>query len=298
MKTVNIILISIVSLASLVAAALFLIGYFKPKPGGILVDTSPPASVYINGNLVGTTPYQGFYKAGQITLKLVPNATNTTLTPYETQITLVSEIQTVVRREFGSSEDASSGDVISFETQAGTTAGMVVVSTPDNAQVSVDGVTQGFAPYETSTISPAQHQITVKAPGYADRVMSIKTLVGYRLTVFAKLAKGVSSDESSLSNPSPSPTPEPYVQIGNTPTGFLRVRTLPGAAGKEIGEAKPGSVYPYIDIDAATGWLEIQYEASSSAVPGGVTGWVSGQFAQKIPQPLISTPSATPALIP
>jgi len=301
MKAVKVILISLVSLASLAAAIFFLIGYFKPKPGGILVDSSPSASVYINGNLVGKTPYQGYYQAGQISLKMVPDASSGNLLPYETNITLVPEIQTVVSREFGATEDASSGDVISFENEGGSDASLIVISTPENAQVSVDGVPQGFAPYKTSSISPAQHQIAVKAPGYTDRVMTIKTVVGYRLTVFAQLAKGTSSVP-----PSPSPTPGPlqtYVQIENTPTGYLRVRTLPGTGGEEIAQVKPGSSYPYVDEDAATGWLEIQYEAPAPGLPGGITGWVSGQFAKKVSLPAgsttpVSTPSATPSALP
>lgn len=288
------ILLSLISLACLVAAAFFLIGYFKPKPGGILVTTSPVASVYINGVLMGSSPYQGYYKAGQIDLKLIPNVSDTSLIPYEINVKLVPEIQTVVGREFAKTEDQSSGDVIYFEKTGEADAGLVVTSTPENAQVSVDGVPRGFAPYKTSTISPAQHRITVEAPGYIDRNMTVKTLVGYRLTVFAQLAEGSTT-------PSPSPTPAPpqtLVQIENTPTGYLRVRSKPGTAGEEIAEVKPGSTYPYLNEDTATGWLEIQYEPVAPGLPDGIVGWVSNQFAKKTTNPLVSTSSATPSASP
>src|SRR5258708_23769456 len=98
--------------------------------------------MYINGNIVGKNPYTGTNTAGQINLKLVPNISDQNLVAYETKINLVAGIQTVVRREFGVSEDASSGDVISFDKTEGNLSGFVVISTPDNSEVLIDGVAQ------------------------------------------------------------------------------------------------------------------------------------------------------------
>jgi hypothetical protein len=288
MKVVKIVLVILISLACVAAAAFFLIGYFKPRPGGILVNSSPVASVYINGILVGSTPYQGYYQAGEIDLKLVPNTSDTSLIPYEIKIPLIPEIQTVVGREFGKSEDSSSGDVIYFEKTGGEEADLVVTSTPENSEVSVDGVPQGFAPYKTSTIAPAEHQITIKAPGYVNRNITVKTLIGYSLTLFAQLAEG------NL-QPSPSPSPAPpqiMVQIENTQTGYLKVRSQPGTAGEVIAQVKPGNMYPYLNDDTATGWLEIQYEPVAPGLPEGIVGWVSNQFAKKITV-YSSTPSGS-----
>ena len=275
MKTFKNLLIFILSLGFLLAAVLFLIGYFKPKPGGILVSTSPASSVYINGNLVGRTPFQGSYQAGQITIKLVPEAADPALLPYETKVMLASGIQTVVRREFGSSENTSSGDVISFERE-GKDAGLVVISTPDNAQVSIDGVPRGFAPYRTSAISPAEHQITVKAPGYTDRVMTLKTLKGFRLTVFAKLAQVGGSETPEAEEPV---REEVYVEILPTSTGFLRVRSEPGTAGREIDQIKPGDKYLFLEEDAAPG------------LPDGRSGWVSNEYATRSATPSFQIPA-------
>ena len=279
----------LVSLGALITAVFFLIGYLRPRPGGVFVDTSPASSVYINGTFMGKTPYKNSYQAGEIMLKLVPEATDQNLVAYETKITLVAGIQTVVRREFGSSEGESSGDVISFDKIGSQETGLIVVSTPENAQVSVDGIPQGFAPYKTSGISPAEHQITVRAPGYSDRVMTVKTLLGFRLSLFAKLAKTVEQVPAST----PLPVVETFVQILQTPTGFLRIRTAPGTAGEEIAQVKPGSTYLFLDEDVATGWVEIQYEAPSPGLPNGITGWISGQYAKKVTQTVEATPSAS-----
>jgi hypothetical protein len=281
MRVFKTLFVVLVSLSILVFATLFLVGYFRVKPGGILVDTSPMSSVYVNGVLVGKTPYVGTREAGQITLKLVPDNVGQELVPYETKITLVSGVQTVVRRAFAQTEEESSGDVISFEKEISGKASLIVISIPENAEVSIDGISQGFSPFKTSSILAAQHQITVRAPGYTDRTMICKTQVGYRLTVFAKLAKTSETNESGIA-PTPTPEPKTYVQILSTPTGFLRVRTQPGVAGEEIAEVKPGEKYLYLDEDVATGWFEIQYKDPAPGLPNGVTGWVSGQFAKKI----------------
>lgn len=289
MKVVKIVVISLVTLSALIAAIFFSLSYFKEKPGGVLIKTIPVSDVYINGSLVGKTPYTSAYKAGEITLKLVPTSSDKNLLAYETKIILVPGIQTVVTREFGESEDASSGDVISFDKIASQETGLIVISTPENAQISVDGLPQGFAPYKTSGISPAQHQITVKAPGYADRTMVLRIIEGFRLSLYAKLAKAAIPEPSS----SPAPIEKTYVQILSTPTGFLRVRSGPGTTGSEIAQVKPGDQYPFLDEDVATGWIKIQYEVPAAGLPNGVEGWVSGQYVKKITLTEEATKSAT-----
>lgn len=276
MKVLKVVIISILTAVILIGTVFFLIGYFKPKPGGILVSTNPTTSVYINGSLVGEAPYNGTFDPGEVTIKLVPKG-NEALMPFETKITLTSGIRTVVRREFGASEAESSGDIISFEKESGETLSLIVVSTPENAQVSVDGVPRGFAPYRTSQISPAEHQVTVKSPGYVDRVMTVKTIPGFRLTVFAKLAKAeeVKGEEAPVIT-------KTYVEVLTTPTGYLRVRTEPGLKGSEIDQITPGAKYLFLEEDADTGWFKIQLEVPSTGLPNGRSGWVSNRYARKI----------------
>jgi hypothetical protein len=276
MRTVKVILIAVFSLAILAGAGLFLTGYFAPKPAGIRVETNPKASVFINGSLVGETPFEGSYKAGTIILRLVPEGSAENLIPFETSMTLASGIQTAVGRNFGVSEDVSEGYIISFEKTAGQNAGLAVVSQPDNAEVLVDGVSRGFSTYSISTIAPAMHTITMKSPDYLDFSKTVKTLPGYRLTFYAKLAKVIGKSETLGTE---SQTTVKMVKILDTPTGYLRVRSAPGTGGREIAQVKPGDSFPFIDTDVATGWIEIQYEASKSGLPSGITGWVSGQYA-------------------
>jgi hypothetical protein len=279
MKTLKVVGVVIAALVILLATVFFLLGYFKAKPAGIRVDTTPAASVYVNGELAGRTPLQKTFKAGAISLRLIPDNASQALLPYEIKIILLPGIETVVRREFAATEDVSSGEVLSFEKIGEKTASLIVISSPDNAQVSLDGVTRGFSPYKNSTISPAEHQIIVRSLGHQDRAMTVKTILGYRLTVYAKLAVNgeEATPEASLATPAPVKT---YVEILKTPTGFLRVRTLPGTAGEEIAEVKPGEKYLYLETDTSSGWYKIQYRDAAPGLPNGITGWVSNQYAQ------------------
>ena len=298
MRTLKIVLVVIIAIIAIAGAGLFLMGYLKPKPAGIRISTNSTADVYINGAIVGKTPYRGTFNAGEISLKLVPRDQTANLLSYETKINLISGIETVVRREFATTEDASSGDVLTFERGVSKETSLIVISTPDNAQVSIDGSPRGFSPYKTLTITPAQHQITVKADGYTDRIMTINTFSGYQLTVFAKLAKG----ETLGAEPSPTPTPAPsttFVQIGTTPTGFLRVRTEPGTKGEEIAQVKPGDKFKYIETDQETGWYKIQYEEPKAGLPNGIIGWVSNQFTSLVDQNGNEvTPTTAPSMSP
>lgn len=289
MKTFWIALISIISIVALLGAVLFLVGYFKAKPGGINVETSVDSNVYLNGQFVGKTPFKGAYKAESVLLKAVPIDTQLGYVPFETKLTLISGIETVVRREFGKTEDVSSGDIIFFEKEKGKTS-IVVISTPADASVSLDGVPRGFSPFKTSTISPAEHQIIVKAPGYLDRVMTVNAKYGYRLTVYAKLGK---ANENQLKTPETLSMTKTFVEILNTSTGFLRVRNAPGTDGQEIAQVTPGSKYLFLSTDVASGWYEIQYQNPVAGLPKGVVGWVSSEFARKIEES-VPTPVSTP----
>lgn len=280
MKYLKTSIVVLLSILFLVGAIFFTLGFFKPKPAGIVVNTNPSSSVYINGSFVGKSPYKGVYKAGEVVVKLVPDTTDKNYISFETKINLVSGIETLIRREFAVSEEESSGDISSFDKLSSNETSLVVVTTPDNASISVDGVPRGFAPYKTSVISPAAHQITVKAPGYIDRVMTLTVQDGYRLTVFAKLAKSTQNVDESVLPAETTNAVKKYVQILETPTGFLRVRTLPGSAGEEIAEVKPNSKYLHLETDATSGWYKIQYQEPKPGLPNGITGWVSNQYSK------------------
>lgn len=279
-------IIGILAIVGAIAAAiLFFLGYFSPQGAGLKIDSNPASTVFINGEQVGKTPYQTTMKAGEITLRLVPDSFDKPLSPYETKIDLVGGIETIVNRDFGATDDESGGYVISFEKVGGKETSISVVSVPDAAQVALDDQIRGFSPYKTSSLTAGEHKLTVTAPGYKDENLNLKAAEGYKLTARVKLMPNGESPQ-----PSPSPAPvEKMVEILSTPTGFLRVRSEPSTSGAELGQVEPGKTYKYVDTDTATGWFKIEYE-------DGKEGWISNDYAKIVENNSdnTATPSATP----
>lgn len=247
----------------------FLSGKIKPKQAGILIETSPASTVFINGIRVGKTPYSGTYDPGEIDLKLVPDALDKPLALFETRILLSSKIQTVVKREFGETLDSSAGEIISFEKTGESKPSIAVVTDPDSAQISIDGKAYGFAPYKTSQISASAHQVAVSLNGYLERMVNVKAISDYKLTLIVKLAKDVNKLEPT---PTPAATaiPEVKVEILPTPNGFLRVRKEPNIASEEVGRVKQGERFVLLEENETSDWFRIE------------TGWISSQYAKKL----------------
>lgn len=285
MRKLGLIIGILAILGGIAAAILFFLGYFSPQGAGLRIDTNPASTVFINGEQVGKTPYQATRKAGEITLRLVPDSFDKPLSPYETKIDLVGGIETIVNRDFGPTDDESGGYIISFERVGGKETSIAVVSVPDAAQIALDGQIRGFSPYKTTSLTPGDHKLTVTAPGYKDENLNLKAVEGYKLTARVKLMPNGETPE-----PSPTPAPsEKKVEILTTPTGFLRVRSDPSTVGSELGQVEPGKSYKYVDTDTATGWFKIEYEA-------GKEGWVSNEYAKIVEDNpnATATPSASP----
>jgi len=271
MKVFKIVLVSVLSVVIIVALAFFLIGYYKPKPAGLAVRSTPDSNVYINNKLVGRTPIDTTLDPGNITLKIIPDGG---LIPYESKINLVSGVKTVVKREFADTEPGSSGEIVSFEKETGTTAGLVVVSTPDNAQINLDGVSKGFSPVKLTSVVQGEHQLTIKSPGYIDRNLTLRTVSGYKLTVLVQLSKIPDPPKEEVKTET-----RTFIEILKTPTGFLRVRSEPGSGGAEIDQVIPGDKFLLLETDISTGWYKIQLEAAVPGLPDGRVGWVSNEYA-------------------
>lgn len=264
----------------LVFLGLFLFGYFKPKAAGLLVNSTPAALVFIDGAQMGQTPYKVSLPPKEITLRLVPQATGAPLAVFETSLNLAPGIETVVNRELGETEDASAGEIVSFEKVGKGETSLSIISVPDAAQVLVDGVAKGFAPVKP-TILPGEHAVVLSAPGYNSRTLQVKTREGYKLIIIAKLA--VNLEEKTL-KPVQGLIEKKVVYVGilDTPTGFLRVRQEASTSTAEIGQVKPGAKYEL--VEEKEGWYRITFTTDK-------TGWISAKYAKKLPE---STPSPSP----
>lgn len=278
---------------------LAVIGFFvfsrlsKPGKAALQISASPNAKVFLNGEEMGTTLYfNDKLEPGEYSVKLVPEGEGE-LASWEGQITLVSNIQTFIKRQFGPDQDSSSGEIISLEKAADSkTASLSVVSQPDGALVKIDGESKGFAPVQTE-IDANEYQIEISTPGFLTKTVKVQTIIGYKLTLTVQLARqdleGVADatpsgeeaegeeeteteEEEAKEEEEDSNLEKPYVKIKETPTGWLRVRLEPSTSATEAAKVNSGETFPYLD-EEENGWYKIEYEADEE-------GWISGVYAE------------------
>lgn len=275
-KAVGLLLVLIVAIS--IGAYTF---FSKQTKGvsGLRVAALPGASVFLNDQLVGKTPYDQRHPSGSYTLKLIPEDSSGSVSSWQGSVTLVPSLLTYVNRDLGPSEVMSGGEVLTLEKLPANEAQVAVFSTPDASVVLLDGQEKGVTPLLLRDVVPGEHDVAVNAPGFIGRTVRTQVTAGYKLSVQFQLAM----------SENPVPTPEATssattggsrvetssgstVTIKDTPTGFLRVRSSPSTSSTEVAQVKPGEKFPL--VEEQDGWYKITYAE-------GKDGWVSGRYAEK-----------------
>jgi len=275
----------------------------KQGPGALQISTTPRATVFVDANQVGVTPFfNDNIQSGEHTIKLVPETTVDGLSSWETKVDLLPGILTVINRDFGATEALSSGEILSLEkTGRRDKSSIAVISVPDQGVVKIEGEPKGFTPLTIEDLAPGDYQIVISATGYEERIVSASTIGGYKLIINVQLAQqiegieeatesaeteeeeeGAEEEEEEETEPTVTPTPKakvtpppkPYVEIKDTPTGFLRVRADSSTDSDELAKLDPGDMYPYLE-EEDNGWYKIEYE-------DGEEGWISGVYANLV----------------
>lgn len=268
------------------------------KKAALQVNAEPKATLFINGEHVGQTPYYNeALKEGDVVLKLVSEST-TTASSWEGKVKLTSGIVTAVARHLSLLEEETSGYILSMDplTDKNKTS-LTVITTPDKAIVTVDGEPKGFAPLTIDTLSLGDHTVVVSLPGFREEEMPAKLAEGYKLIATVQLARQpeeekeatVSAQLDKDGNTTPTPTPKklsaghqatasaqlkrPYVTIVSKDIGWVRVRAEASTASDELTKVNDGESYPLLDT-TPNGWYQIEYETDKE-------GWISGKYAEK-----------------
>lgn len=290
----------------IVVSSFFLTGCSVPfivgRKAGIKIISTPAATVVIDGKQAGQTPLEkADLKAKTYKLQLIPQSGQ----PWETTLTLHENLMAVTERIFGPTDQESEGYIMELEKIADKSQSQLsVVTIPDPATVRVNGQPKGFAPI-TTMVADGSHEITISSAGYNEKKIMLSIPKGHRLLLTVQLSKSrlvqpeetatesAAPDEAATLTPTlkgkltptptkkPSPTPtkkpavieRPYVEILETPTGWLRVRSEPNTStGKEITKLNPGETYKFIEAND-TGWYKI-------VLADDQEGWISGKYAK------------------
>lgn len=285
--------ITLLIVAALAFTGCTLPSFLQSKYSAIQITSVPIAQVFLDGEKVGETPFKDEkLKSQEYQVRLVPEEG---LETWETTVTLQPSITTVINYEFGKDRQSSGGEILNLEALADNKAvEIAVVSIPDNASVKLDAQPKGFTPLQIKSAAAGDHTLTISAPGHKQRRVDIKLVEGHKLTVDVQLPKESllqekeatpSAEEKSESTITPSkPKPgqqstssaeitRPYIEILDTPTGWLRVRESPTTVeDNEIAKVNPGETYPYLKSNDI-GWHQI-------SLPNGEEGWISGRYAK------------------
>lgn len=257
------------------------LGFFKAQQSGILVESDPESTVFINEQEVGITSYEANLDAGEITLRIKPNVEGVVLDDYETKIKLTSGVRTIVKRTFKEVEDYSSGAVVSFEKLGGLESYVTVVSVPDNAQVIIDGKILGYTPLRVK-VNAGDHELIVSADKYLEKSLPIRVYAGYKLTASVKLAKSDDTQTEAVEDTNQEVEEKEYlgrIKIDKNEVGFLRVRSGANIGFPEIGQVKPDEEYDIVEVGENGSWYKIEFVGIENEPQ---TGWVSSEFVTKI----------------
>lgn len=290
MKRKIVFVLVLLGLVGAVALVVKLLTNRGPKQGELRVDTNPVAAIFLDNKSLGRAPFRDKVTAGSYTIKLVPDSTTTQLAGWEGNIVVGPSLLTYVNADLNQSELSSAIDILWLEKIASKQSELSVTTSPDGASVLVDDTTRGVTPISISDITPGDHTVMVTSVGFLTRTLKVRTTPGYRLIATMKL--GLSSGgQTPIASPTPTlavsvtPTPKtatssaqpnppkPYLVVKDTPTGFLRVRMEPGTSATEAARVNPGDKFTILDTQ--NGWYQIRYDTTN-------TGWVSGQYVDKI----------------
>lgn len=262
--------------------------FSSPQAKIQVAQTNVSAAVYIDGKQVSSvTPYEEYRKPGEVTLRLVPSSSGKPMAIWESRVTLAEGVTTIVKHDFGETNNLSSGEVLSFEKTGSKRAELAVVSVPDTSEVRFDSQTRGFTPLPIANATPTdEHTLTISHPGYITReIAGLRTVLGYKLTAVVYLAQDtqyqvqvLGEQQEASDSAVPAPIEEPkvsQVEVQDTGTGFLRVRAEPSKTSAEIAQVTPGKKYTLIEESKDEEWYKIEYEK-------GKQGWIFAQYAKKV----------------
>ena len=232
----------------------------KQKSGISVLSMPDVATVFLNGQEVGKTPFEDKnLEAKEYIVRIDKDGAL-----YQGNIKLTEGTVTIVNRDLAKDLSSSAGEVLGLRKGKGIT----VISNPSNADISIDGKIVGKTPL-TLDIGPGEYIILISHPNYLNR--SIKSTIpkDFNLIVSVDLALS-EADLTQISAPVITQTPE--VVVKNTPTGFLRVRDKSSLSGKEIAQVKVGEIL--ILLEEQGGWDRVR-------LSNGTEGYVSSAYVAK-----------------
>lgn len=250
---------------------IFRFGY-KPVTGmlgisqraGLKITTLPEATVFINDQEVGKTPFSNEnLSAQQYKVRLSSDSGS-----WEGLVQLFGGTVAIINREIAPSIASSSGEILMLSQGQG----VVVASTPNGSEVEIDGKSYGITPLTVSNLEPGEHTFLVSHNGYLKRNIKATLPANLLLRIDIDLAINDNLVEQKITAPATLNTVSLLVK--QTPTGFLRVRSKPSTQSSEVGRVSAGERLTL--VEELSGWMKVK-------LASGVEGYIASNYVQKTP---------------
>ncbi len=256
MKQKIVFIIGIFLLVGIAIAIMRAVSLRTPTQGDLRVDATPTADVYVDGSMVGRTPFGKTpfkVSAGEHTLKVSASddGSGRDFVDFETKIVISKDAKTYINATLSESQLTNAADVVWMEQIRSKNAELALYSDPDAASILIDEELKGMTTSTITDLPAGEHSVSMVSKGYIPRTTRVKLTPGYRVHVMMKLtlSPGSSNDElspaqdSSLSTPSatlqttPDKTPTP-TQKGTAKTSITPT-TVPTAKSTVADPMKP-----------------------------------------------------------
>lgn len=292
-------------------SAMFIFAKTDKGKGALQVTATPKADVYLDGKLLGKSPFcrcdlPNMIPVGEHSIRLVSQ--DTSMQPFEQKIPINKSVITVIDVTFGE-KNTTSASIISLDPLPDANMTQIfATSFPDKAKIFLDKNASGNTPILLKDVTDSDHELLFDKDGYQTNVLHVHTVKGYTLSAvtFLSIKTDVHATSSALPIASVSGTPIPLPShIGNvsgTPTPTLTTKTSltpkitptltksssgqvlilqtptgflrvrSTPGGSEVGQVSPGQSFTF--LDEQSGWYKIQ-------LSDGTMGWVSSQYSKK-----------------
>lgn len=293
MKKLIILLLFLVFVGITIFVGLRLLPQAVNFSGLQVVASGSEADIYLDGKKIGQTPYENEkLHPGEYVIELKPKSSQ--FKSWNKKIILTQGAMTTVERSFSKDGKYDGGLLVYLLPIDDKMASVEVLTNPDNCSFYFNKESKGKTPFTVQNVIAGNQEVIVKKDGFQDRIYKIDTVSGYKsvldfdmipeVALPTKTPEKVLGDEASLSakisltptlslSPTKTVSSSKLIEIGETGTGWLRVRQEPTTSSSESAKVNQGQ--KFVPLEEQNGWIKIEYEK-------GKFGWISSDYVKKL----------------